>query len=1195
MQDINYIGIGASAGGLNVLKILLSHIPVPSHSIYIIAQHYSAEKKSTLSELLNRVTEMDVIEATQNIEFLAGKVYIVASNMTLSEDKNSRLCVVPSPNTTPPQPNIDDIFSFLAKFGANRSIGVLLSGSGHDGTQGLKAIQEAGGVTLVQSPKEADYSSMPQSAIDSMVVDVALELRDIAKVIGELDFITPDEMALEAIRVLLINYNNFDLNKYKENTILRRIYKRMLLLQIDRLKDYTRYLIKNSQELQHLYENIFIGVTGFFRDKEAFTALEYSLENLIINSPDKKELRVWVTACATGEEAYTIAILIEELLQKSTKQLSWNIFASDIDAISLVKARQGIYTFNDIEAVKPYLLEKYFIQKDESYIVSQKLRERIVFTQHDLLNEPPFLKMDLITCRNALIYFEQSIQKEIFTMFHYALNPQGILFLGISEALPKSMNFFTLINSKWKIFVKESSVKPPKLAPRFYKMFSLAKTLNDTTKSRKKNQYSTIETSLKESIFELFSSSLIVINRHNEIVYTKGKVPYLEFSDGFASLNIFKKLHQNLHIELRDALDKSRKTDEKVVSKFVEIENTLTEQLFVRITVTPFSYQANEALSLLTFEAYKTDEMVFDIDGKSVASESNLVHSLQSQLSQLKAQMHRLQDEVESSSENMQMINEELQSSNEELQASNEEFETANEELQSTNEELNESYRHIDLLQQHYNIILESSMDGILGLDMQERHTFVNDAALKMLGYTREELIGKRGHAIWHHTRADGTPFPASECPILNVLKSAQAVRGQDLYWRRDGSSFEVEFSYAPMMENSQIKGVVVTFHDISKKKALEMKIRYEQSLIKHYFDATQAFVVVLNTEGNIELLNKRGADILQTDSSSVLGENWFSNFIDVSQREELQKFFDTLIHSKPDSITPYTNEVITINGEKRLIYWTNTPLYDENNTINGLISTGIDITGENALKMKLDEQEEMMIAQSRQAAMGDMIAMIAHQWRQPLSVISMEVNNLEADLELENELNKDDLSNLIKNISSQTEHLSQTIEDFKNFFEPNKSKEVVGLKSVFKNVKTLLLKSLENNNIAFVLKMQENYQLLTYKNELIQVLINIILNAKDAIVETGILDGEIKIVISVKDRELSIQIYDNGGGISADIYDKIAEPYVSSKGKNGTGLGLYMSSIIVQKHLDGRLTWKNIKNGACFSVLLPFQERDNE
>ena len=1322
MQEVNYIGIGASAGGLNALQTLLSYIPLPSHSIFIIAQHFSPDKKSILSEILARTTEMDVIEAKEGVKFLVGKVYIVDPNLTLAKDENANLFVIPSKNRLAPQPSIDDIFTFLANFNPTRTIGILLSGSGHDGVKGLRAISEAGGVTLVQSPQEAEFHSMPQSALDAKVVNVELKLQDIAIVITELDSVSDDETALRAIGILLLNYNGFDINKYKEKTILRRMYKRMLLLQVDTLKSYIRYTIQNPQELQLLYENILIGVTSFFRDKEAFDILGEYLEEMLEKAEDKKEFRIWVTACSTGEEAYSIAIVLEELMQKRNETLPFSIFASDIDDISLEKARQGIYSVSDLENVEPKLVEKYFFQKADTFEVSQILREKIVFTHHDLLNEPPFIKMDLITCRNALIYFTHSIQKEVFTLFHYALNPHGILFLGISEALPQSMNYFTLLNSKWKIYVKELSMKPPKLAPRFYKMLSLSETAENRIKNLKKEGGSDIETFLSQSIYELFISSSVIINRHNDIIYTKGKIPYLEFSDGFASLNVFKNLHKHLQLELRYTLDKSRKKDKKVVTKFVELKNSVGESVFVRIAVIPFSYQANEGLSVLNFQEYKIDEMIFDIAEGSVASESDVVKSLQSQVSQMKAQMHILQNELDSSNENMQMINEELQSSNEELQSSNEELETSNEELQASNEELNETYQHIDILQQQYSTILESTMDGIVGLDLEEKHTFINSAALEMFGATKEELEGKKGHGIWHHTKADGTPFSADECPILNVIKTGESIRGEDLYWRKDGSSFAVEYTCSPLIENSKISGAVLSFHDISEKKALEQSIAHEQFLLKHYFDSTQALIVVLNKEGNIELLNQKGADLLVTDINTVVGKNWFKNFIDASIREKTSQLFKTIIESDIDSITPYTNEVITTQGKKCLIYWTNTPLVDENNKINGVIATGIDITQENelrtrlheeeqkysvtfnkasigikitaldgrfldvnswacdilgytkeefvsmrfqdityaqdlkiekqymhellndtisfyemqkrligknandvwvnistslvkdknnnpkyfvsvlqdmtqvkALSVKVHEQEEMMIAQSRQAAMGDMIAMIAHQWRQPISVISMEINNLEADLELQNDIDKENLSHLIKTISLQTQHLSQTIEDFKDFFKPNKEREVVSLEEIFANVRTLLLKSLQNNNISFTVTMQENYQITVYKNELIQVLVNIIINAKDAIIDKDIKDGEVTVDVSIDKTKLSIKICDNGSGIPEDLLDKIGEPYVSSKGKNGTGLGLYISRVIVQKHLKGRLTWESSDAGACFLIALPNKEIDYE
>ncbi len=1317
MQEVNYIGIGASAGGLIALQNLLSNIPMASHSIYIIVQHLSFDRKSLLSEILAKYTDIDVIKVMEGVELLIGKIYIIPPNMTLSQNKNFKLIATHSSNIVAPQPSIDDIFTFLAQFSGARTIGVLLSGSGHDGVKGLKAIRDVDGITLVQSPEEAEFKSMPQAAIDANVVHECLTLHGIAKIISELDSISDDETALEAIRILLINYNSFDIHKYKENTVLRRIHKRMLLLQIDTFKSYTKYVIKNHKELQLLYEDILIGVTSFFRDQEAFSVLSEQVSILISKFENKKELRIWVTACSTGEEAYSIAITLSELIEKSAKEISINIFASDIDDISLKKARQGVYTASELKNVDPILRDKYFIQKDDSFEVLQSLRDIIVFTHHDLLNEPPFIKMDLITCRNALIYFTQPIQKEIFTMFHYSLNSHGILFLGISEALPQNMNYFTLLNSKWKVYEKEPSITPPKLAPRFYKMLSSASAPENAIDTLKQSNASNIEVHLAESIYNLFIPSCVIVNRHDDMIYTKGKIPYLEYSEGFSSLNIYKNLHSNLCLELRYTLEKSRKANLKISSKFVELQDTLDKSIFVRVIATPFSYQNSDTLTLLYFQEYTIDEIIFDAQRNNFPKESDLVNSLQIQVSQMKEQLHALQSELYNFNENMQMINEELQSSNEELQSSNEELETSNEELQATNEELNETYHHIDLLKQQYSVILESSLDAIIELDLEERHTFINSVALEMFGYKSEELLGKVGHPIWHHTKADGTPFDKSECPMKDVLKTGKSIRGEDLYWRKDGSSFEVEYTSSPIIENSKIKGSVLFFHDISEKKALERKIKHEQFLIKHYFNSTEAIIVVLDKNGDIQLLNQKGATILGTSIKDASGKNWFTQFIDKSLKNELQALFDLLIKSDIDSITPYTNEIISKSGKKYLVYWTNTPLVDEKNKTIGIIATGIDITKESELKIELQEQEqkyslifnnaniglklmnldgvildvnqracdilgylkeelltmkfhditynedlnneinhikrllqdkisfyemqkrfvhkngstvwvnifttlirnqndkpkyfvsviqditelkmttkklhekeEMMIAQSRQAAMGDMISMIAHQWRQPISIISMEANSLQADLELENKITNKTLSHLAKTVATQTQHLSKTIDDFRNFFKPNKEMQRVTLSEIFDNVKNLILKSLENNSISLDIIIDEDYQILTYKNELVQVLVNILLNSKDAIDDKHSSNGKIHIKIIKNETTISIEICDNGIGISKELFDKLGEPYVSSKGKNGTGLGLYMSKVIVTKHLKGSLTWKNISDGACFNVTLPLK-----
>jgi len=1193
MATFKYIAIGASAGGLTALQNLLEKLPKTTNFIYIIVQHRSTEHKSLLAEILGKITTIPVIEPQDKEILKKGNIYLISSTLHIVDDEKENIVAqsIVEPLTLP-RPSIDDVFTSLAKHRGTQSIGIILSGTGHDGTKGLRAIKSNGGICIAQEPQEAEYGDMPKTAIDADAINQVLSIQGIAKILSILgnEDKNDEKTALEAIRTLLYSNDQIDIGKYKEKTVFRRIHKRMMMLHIDSLEGYVYYLLKHKEESVSLYQDILIGVTKFFREPEAFEALKDTFLSKLKLKKDNDELRVWITACSSGEEAYSIAIMFCELLEHRANNIGIRIFATDIDDKALKEARDGSYKEETLKDIPTNLRSKYFISNGKEVEVNERLKSMIVFTHHDLLQDPPFIKMDLISCRNALIYFTPNIQEEIFSMFHYSLSDEGILFLGISESASHYFNYFSVINNQWKIYQKTQVHNPPKLPKRFFQTFELSQS-NEILSEPIKISYSTIEQAISDSIHNFVMLASIVINAKEEIVYTKGEISYLKFSQGFASLNLFKNIHPALHLEVKNALQETQINNTRAISKFVELSDKQQEGFFVRVITESFFIDKNTPLTLLYFQEIRSEEMVYASGRLDTPNEAEFIRSLESQLSQIKSQLRAQEHKLETSRENMQMMHEELQSSNEELQASNEELETSNEELQTSNEDLNRAYLETDLVQKQLLQILESSSEGILGLDLEQKHTFVNNAAARMLGYTAEYLIGKPSHPIWHHSKRDGTSYSANDCPVSMVLLTGENTRGEELIWHSDGTSFEVEFVVSVIKKDGKITGAVLFFHDISHEKELQNLVKKQEELTNRYLDVA-GMVVVLDKNADIVLINKKGSEILEGEPDDFIGKNWFDKHIDQENIQKIKAVFSSVMREKTDLVHSYTNEVLTLSGQKRLIYWQNTLLKDEKKQILGVISAGTDITDLDALQRKLQENEEMMIAQSRQAAMGDMISMIAHQWRQPISIISMVANNLRADIDLENEIEIKQLNEFIDTISSQTEHLSQTIDDFRNFFKPNKEKEKTTLCRVIENVLSIVKKSLDNNNITLEYTKDSRSEFLTYPNELVQVFLNLIMNAKEAIIENKIEQGAINIEIIESSTQIQAVICDNGLGINENIINELGNPYVSSKSKNGTGLGLYMSIIIVTKHLNGTLTWKNSDAGACFTITLPYEEK---
>ena len=1186
MQESIYIGIGTSAGGLHTLEKLLSGLPTKMNYVYIIAQHLSPDKNSLLAHILSKSTTMPVKEATIECKFSSNHIYIIPASYNLTIKKHHLVLEKTSSTEHTTTPSVDTMLESLALYKKKSSVGIILTGTGDDGTVGIKKIKENGGITIAQSPEQAEYDSMPQSVINSGNIDYILDIEDIADSLSSIIMDkkytqeAPTPYALKTIKNLLHEKENFNIYKYKNETIIRRINKRMLLTHINTLEEYLKYLQENPKETYLLYQDILIGVTSFFRDKEAFQSLENELYLYLKDKPQDYKLRIWSIACSTGEEAYSLAILIAKISKRLEKTFKVVIFATDIDNASLKIAREAYYTKESLAGIDTNLLNEYFMPHKQGYKIISYLRDQIVFTEHNLLSDPPFINQDIISCRNLLIYLLPEAQQELFTLFHHSLKEHAVLFLGSSESTLVSVQYFFALDTEHKIYIKEHLKRPPKISSHFFSKHTKQK---NETKSYEINNSSleTIEKQISDSIFDFFAPNFVLINKNYSIVYKKGELPFVNLNNGFVTLNIIDNITDALKYDMKELLNSAFKSFKVQTTKFIEIDITSSKKTFVRVIAHPFNDANNSSMLLLYFQELQPQEVQFYAESLLFPDESVMIKSLMTQLSDTREKNHILLDELSVHKENMQLMNEELQSSNEELQSSNEELETSNEELQSSNEELHTSILNIQKLQDQLSLILNSTRDGIIGLDIDGNHIFVNDAAKGMFGYTEDELLGKNGHMLWHHTKADATHYPLKECAQHQHLINGVSCRTEDLYWRKDGSSFEVEVLQNPIIENQKIAGSVLSFHDISETNKLKRVAKHEHQLADLLMSVEGAIVLTLNTDGHISMINEQGCNLLKVNQEDVIGKNFIQNFIPENIQGKIQSIFKSVIDKDINLVSQNINDIIDANKEEHTIAWTHNYLKDINGNITGGISAGVDIT-------EIENKDKIMLSQSRQAAMGEMLAMIAHQWRQPLSVISLVSSNIRANIDLGEDITTDQLNNLFTTLDEQSHYLSSTIDDFKNFFKPETEQEKIAISVILSRLMTLIQKSVEHNSIKLNLPINQDIELYTYPNQIIQILLNLINNARDAILEFNLKSGVIDITIDEKENEIIIGVCDNGGGIDKSVLDKIGQPYVSTKSKNGTGLGLYMSQVITKKYLHGKLDWKNHKNGCCFYLSLP-------
>ena len=699
------IGIGASAGGLEPLQDLLTHLSAKiSDAAIIVAQHLSPNYKSMLVELLARKTKIPVLEAKSGLRIETNHIYTIPpDNDLVIQDDYIQLKKIPELS---PKPSINVLFESIANEYGKDSVGIILSGTGQDGAKGIELIKAKGGVTIVQLPASAKYDGMPNAAINTGKVDHIMSPKFIGEKFSKLitkkkikvpNLVQKKKEPVTQLLEMMEDRVGTDFSNYKTSTIYRRLEKRMSDKKVSNIEDYLQLIYNSPDELDNLFQYMLIGVTSFFRNPEVFDVLNRILEEIIINKYKDESLRIWIPGCASGEEAYTIAILVSEAMNNSRfPKINVQIFATDIDQNALSAARNGVYDASKTENIPKHILEEYFIKRGDKYELISKIKKMILFSRHDVLNNPPFLRVDLISCRNMLIYFDQSLQKQLLPIFHYALNNEGFLLLGKSESVGHLKNLFSTVDGKNKIYQRKAAdskmIKFPHSKP------ILPKKMGTITKITKKDNLS-VGDMVKETFYNSIEYPYVVIDDTMDMVEIQGDVSkYLAFRQGAVNMNILKQINNDLQIELRAVITKAVSKGESVKGNLKRIKDKAGKAHFIRFVVKPLMYsKPNNPYYLVIFENYDFDDALIQFATPTTSEETDpKMLQLEQELEATKEHMNTLIEELEASNEELQALNEELQSSNEELQASNEELETSNEELQATNEELETAYAEIN-------------------------------------------------------------------------------------------------------------------------------------------------------------------------------------------------------------------------------------------------------------------------------------------------------------------------------------------------------------------------------------------------------------------------------------------------------------------------------------------------------------------
>ena len=840
------VGIGASAGGLEAFTQLLRELPSDVNVALVLIQHLDPTYKSMLTELLSRTTNLTVLEVTDGVRVKPRHVYVIPPNtaMTISERVLHLTARVEVEGKHMP---IDHFLLSLAKDQKSRAIGVILSGTSMDGIQGLRAIKDEGGITIAQDEQSAKYYDLPRSAVAAGCVDLVLRPQDIAQELVKLsrhpyvpyletegaENLLP-QSDLEKIFGLLRKATRVDFADYKHATIKRRILRRMLILKTEKMEDYLKYLQTNPGELGSLFQDILISVTGFFREPETFEALKHEIfPSILKNRSADDAIRVWVPGCSTGEEVYSLAICLVEYLDRSRVHPSIQIFATDVNEAVLEKARQGVYAAS--ASISAERLQRFFVPTNGSIQVSKPIRRMCVFAKQDVTADPPFSKLDLIVCRNLLIYLGLALQRKLLPIFHYSLKPTGFLVLGDFETVGEFDNIFKLANKRLKIYSKKpvATRTPLDFSSRY--IAARDEQVDEPGASRQAESRAPEQEIFKEAdriLLTRYSPASAIVNGDLEIVQFRGRTgAFLEPAPGKASLNILKMARQGLMTDLRLALDKAKKSGETVRRDAIEIRSD-GKYLDVNLEVVPLKTHTGYPCFLVAFEealpntapSISLGRVRGGKSGKERRTEDLKIVRLQQELSATKDYLQSIIEDKEAANEELKAANEEIQSSNEELQSTNEELETAKEELQSTNEELttvNEELqnRNLELTQAHNDMTNLNAGANVPILMMG------SDLRLRSWGPLSEKLFNLKasdlGRSIFDINLDLQTPDlkgTIEEVVAQDVDKELE-VRGPHGRW------FLVRIRPYRTADN-KIEGAVLAFVDIDRIKQVEEELR---------------------------------------------------------------------------------------------------------------------------------------------------------------------------------------------------------------------------------------------------------------------------------------------------------------------------------------------------------------------------------
>ncbi|QIH37502.1 response regulator [Flavobacterium sp. Sr18] len=1233
-KSFTVVAIGASAGGLEAFSLLLKKLPVDTGMAYIYVQHLSPDHKSLLTSILSKITKMKVQEIDNMEKMEPNNVYVIPPNKVI-EVVNGHIRLYPRIKKNIPNLTIDVLFSSLAETHKENVIGVVLSGYASDGMIGLKAIKDAGGVTFAQD-ETAQATSMPNSAITLGVVDYILSPEEIAAAlvrISKKGISINNEKEKENTKEMTIENNNYDLNTifelllketgvdfshYKMPTIKRRISHKMQQYGIKTIQEYVKLLLQKNNEIEILYTDLLINVTSFFRETETFKFLKTDLLSKLLKSKSTEEtLRIWVPACSTGQEAYSIAMIIAELQDTKTNKVPIQIFATDLSEEAIRNARNGEYSQSDVESLPKKYLTRFFTKEGDNYRIIKELREMCIFAPHNILRDPPFSRMDFVSCCNLLIYFDSAAQKKVFASLHFALNDGGYLMLGKAESIGTSSLLFTIVNNKFKIYSRKNNLGVKKildLTPRFTRTTMTNKKASTPSKNVNVNQES-IENAIDSTLLTSYMPACAVVNKDMEILQFRGAVSsYLEHASGKASLNILKMARPEFAFELRNAINKALETKKTVCKSGIEIKIDSVLRM-MSFEVCPLKIEWDEPLLLIVFKPQELLENFIEnnSDTKNNSTLKDLkIKKLTEELNSARTEMIAIVETQETIYEELQAANEEIVSSNEEFQTLNEELETSKEEIEATNEELISTnqelqMRHDLLIESHEysEAIIATIHEPMLILNKNFHVISANKSFYKKFKVSKEETEGKLlfnlGNKQWN-------------------IAQLRKVLNEIFVKNSSFEDFEVTHSFSGIGERIMLLNahliiqkknseplILLAIEDITDRSRYYLKEKYSLSLIEASLDP----LTTINNEGKITDMNRATVNITGLSREKLKGSDFFGYFTEPAKARAIYKevFAKGYITNSPLKLRHKSGKLtdVLLNGS---VY------KDDKGGVLGVVIVARDVTDQKRIESELIEskvfaelatlvaegekikaEQATLIAENAMKAKQQFLSNMSHEIRTPMNaiigftrvILKTELSDKQKEYLNAIKLSGDTLIALINDILDLAK-----VDAGKMIFEKKPFKMAVSLASMLQLFDT----KIQEKNLKLVVNYDPKIPevLLGDSIRLHQIILNLVSNAvkftsKGEIIVSAntLFEEEEKIIIE-------FEITDSGIGIPEDNIEVIFENFQqatngTSHQYGGTGLGLAIVKQLVTSQGGTIRVKSKINEGSTFSFTLPFEK----